>query len=111
LEQSLASDRLFPDACRLLALVTAAAALGLAALGAILFLSADEPQTSPVLADNAGALNSLLESTEQLIERLGILNLNPHSEESPPVVNHQRQIGAREIGRSRRHPNSIRHGW
>ena len=36
-----------------LALVAAAAALGLAALGAVLFLNADEAQTATVLANNA----------------------------------------------------------
>ena len=62
-----------------LGLVSAAAALGLASLGAILFLSADEAQSSPMLADDAGALDALLEPSKQLIERLGILDLNPHA--------------------------------
>jgi hypothetical protein len=60
-------------------LVAAAAALRLAALGAILFLRADEAQATPVLANDAGPFNTLLESPKQLIERFGILDLNPHA--------------------------------
>ena len=60
------------------------AAFCFATLGPILFLGTDEPQTAPMFADNAGALDALLESPEQLIERFGILDLNTHSSESPP---------------------------
>lgn len=62
-----------------LGLVPAAAALGLPALGAILFLRADETQATPVLTNDAGSFNTLLESPKQLIERFGILDLNPHA--------------------------------
>ena len=64
---------------RSLSCVSAAAALGLTALGAILFLRTDEAQTASMFPDNAGAFDALLETTEQLIERLGIFNLYPHA--------------------------------
>ena len=60
-------------------LVPPAAALGLSALGAILFLRADKTQATPVLTNNAGPFNALLESAKQLIERFGILDLYPHA--------------------------------
>ena len=59
--------------------VAATSALGLAALGAILFLRADEAQATTVLSNDARPLDALLETTEQLIERFGILDLNPHA--------------------------------
>jgi hypothetical protein len=61
-----------------LALVAAAAALGLATLGAILFLDADEAQAAAVLTDNTGALDPLGESLEELLEALGISQFNSH---------------------------------
>ncbi len=63
----------------LLGLVAASTALGLAALGAALFLNADEAQTAAVLADDAGALDALVEAPEQLLEALGIALFNPHA--------------------------------
>jgi len=57
----------------------AAAALGLTTLGPILFLRGDEAQSASMFADNARAFDALLEATKQLIERLGILDLNTHT--------------------------------
>jgi len=62
-----------------LGLVPAAAALGLPSLGAILFLRADEAQAAAMLADNPGPFDAFLEPSKQLIERLRILDLNPHA--------------------------------
>jgi len=53
----------------LLALVPAAAALGFAALGPVLFLGADESQTAPVFTNDPRTLNSFGKSTKQLIKR------------------------------------------
>jgi hypothetical protein len=60
-------------------LVPAAAALGLPSLGAILFLRADKAQPAAMLTDNPGPFDAFLESSKQLIERLRILDLNPHA--------------------------------
>ena len=60
----------------------AAAALGLAALGAVLLLDADEAQAAAVLADDPGALDALVEAAKQLLEALRIANLNPHASRS-----------------------------
>jgi len=72
------------SACELFRLVSPAPTLGLAALGAVLFLNADEPQTSPVLPDDSGSLDPLVESAQQLLEALGLSNLNTHKCSSPP---------------------------
>jgi hypothetical protein len=58
--------------------VAAAAALGLAALGAILFLDADEAQPAAMLADDARALDTLREAAEELIEALAVAEFYPH---------------------------------
>ncbi len=75
--------RVFRFGCRLCGGGAAAAALGLAALRAVLFLNADEAQAAAVLADDAGALDTLLEAAEELVERLGIFDLNAHAAEPP----------------------------
>ena len=59
--------------------VAAAAALGLAALGAVLFLDADEAQPATMLANDAGALNALVETAEELIEALAFTEFCPHA--------------------------------
>jgi hypothetical protein len=59
--------------------VAAAAALGLAALGPVLFLDADEAQAAPVLPDDSGSLNGFVETAKELLEPFGIANLYPHS--------------------------------
>lgn len=68
----------------LLGLGAAAAALSLSALRAVLFLDADEAQTTSMLAEDSAALDGLIESTEKLIKALVISNLNTHKPESPP---------------------------
>lgn len=68
----------------LLGLVASASALGLAALGPILFLNANEPQSTAILTDDTGSLDSLVESPQQLLEAFGISNLNTHKCSSPP---------------------------
>jgi hypothetical protein len=59
--------------------VAAAAALSLAALGAVLFLDADKAQAATMLADHAGALDALVEASEELIEALPFAKFNPHA--------------------------------
>jgi hypothetical protein len=71
---------------RLLRLVAAATSLGLAALGAILFLNADKTQASAVLPDNSGPLDTLVESAEQLLKAFAISKLNTHKCSSPPLA-------------------------
>ncbi len=60
-------------------LVSPAASLRLAALGAILFLDANEPQAPPVLPDDSGALDRLIEATQELIESFRLSHLDPHA--------------------------------
>jgi hypothetical protein len=48
--------------------VAATAALSLPALGSVLFLNADKAEAAPVLADDAGALDSLIETAKELLE-------------------------------------------
>ncbi len=67
-------------------LVAAAAALGLATLGPVLFLHADEAETAPVFTDDPGALDALGEATEQLLEALGVAEFHTHTLFSPPLV-------------------------
>ncbi|HEU0165193.1 MAG TPA: hypothetical protein VFQ54_09110 [Thermomicrobiales bacterium] len=71
-------------ATRLLGLVAATSALGLAALGAVLFLNADEAQASAMLANNPGSLDPLIEPAQQLLEAFAVSNLNTHKCSSPP---------------------------
>jgi hypothetical protein len=59
--------------------VAAAAALSLAALGAVLFLDADEAQAATMLANHARALDAFVEATEELIEAFSLAELNPHA--------------------------------
>src|SRR5688572_5570715 len=59
--------------------VAAAAALGLAALGPVLFLNANEAQTAPVLPDDSGTLDGFVETAKELLEPFGITNFYPHS--------------------------------
>ena len=70
-----------PTGCRwpLLGLVATAAALGLAALSAVLFLNAREPQTAAVLPDDPGPLNALVEPAKQLFETFVIANFDTHN--------------------------------
>ena len=72
------------QAIALLGLVASATALGLAALGPILFLNANEPPSTAILTDDTGSLDSLVESPQQLLEAFGISNLNTHKCSSPP---------------------------
>jgi hypothetical protein len=46
----------------LLGLVASASALGLAALGPILFLNANEPKPTAIFTDDTGSLDTLVES-------------------------------------------------
>jgi hypothetical protein len=62
-----------------LALVAAAATLGLAALGAVLFLNADEAETTPVLANNARSLDAFCEPAEKLLKAFRITDFNSHA--------------------------------
>ena len=71
--------RLGPESGR----VASAAALGLAALGAVLFLDADEAQATTMLTDHTGTLDGLREALEQLVEALGVTHLNTHTRLSP----------------------------
>lgn len=59
--------------------VAAAAALSLAALGAVLFLDTDEAQAATMFADNAGALDALVEAAEKLIKALPVTEFCPHA--------------------------------
>ena len=67
----------------------AAAALGLTSLRSVLFLDADEAESSTMLTEDTGALDGLIESTKQLFEAFAISNLNTHKLESPP---HQTRV-------------------
>src|SRR5215203_3796414 len=71
------------SAWKALARVTAAAALGLPTLGAVLLLRADKAQATTVLTDDSGPLDALRKPLQQLIERLGILDLDSHAFSSP----------------------------
>ena len=68
----------------LLGLVAASTALGLAAFGPILFLNANEPQSTSIFTDDTGSLDTLVESAQQLFKVLGISKLNTHKCSSPP---------------------------
>jgi hypothetical protein len=68
----------------LLCLIATSAALGLAAFGPILFLNADEPQSTPIFPDDAGSFDTLVESAQELLKVLGISKLNTHKCSSPP---------------------------
>lgn len=59
--------------------VSAATALGLAALGAVLFLHTDKAQPATMLANDARSFNTLIEATEELIEALSITDFSPHA--------------------------------
>lgn len=78
----------------MLARVAAAAALSLPALGTVLFLNANEPETPPVLPNNARALDPLGEATKQLLEALRISHFNPHTFDSPSSSSTRHSIGA-----------------
>ena len=58
--------------------VAAAAAFGLAALGAVLFLDADEAQAAAMLADDARTLDAFREAAEELIKALAFAKFYPH---------------------------------
>jgi hypothetical protein len=62
-----------------LALVAAAATLGLAALGAVLFLDANEAETTPVLTNNARSLDAFCEPAEKLLKAFRITEFNSHA--------------------------------
>jgi hypothetical protein len=62
-----------------LALVAAAATLGLAALGAVLFLDANEAETTSVLANNARTLDAFCEPAEKLLKAFRITDFNSHA--------------------------------
>ena len=62
-----------------LALVAASAALGLAALGAVLFLDAYEAETTTVLANNARTLDAFCEPAEKLLKAFRITEFNSHA--------------------------------
>jgi hypothetical protein len=62
-----------------LALVAASATLGLAALGAVLFLDANEAETTPVLANNARTLDAFCEPAEKLLKAFRITEFNSHA--------------------------------
>jgi hypothetical protein len=71
----------FGDACRrttLLGRGSTATALGLTALRSVLFLDADEAESAAMLAEDTGALDGLIESTQQLLKAFAISNLNTH---------------------------------
>jgi hypothetical protein len=71
----------FGDACRrttLLGRGSTAAAFSLSTLRAVLFLDADEAESTAMLADDTGALDGLIESTQQLLKAFAISNLNTH---------------------------------
>jgi hypothetical protein len=67
-----------------LALVAAAPALSLAALGTVFFLYRNEPQTTAMLPDDPGSLDALVESPEQLLKAFVVSNLDTHIRSSPP---------------------------
>jgi hypothetical protein len=62
-----------------LALVTAAATLGFAALRSILFLRTNETQAAAMLANNAGTLDAFCEPAEKLFEALRLTEFNTHA--------------------------------
>jgi len=62
-----------------LALVAATAALGLPALRAVLFLRADEAQTTAMLSDDARTLDTLGEPAEKLLEAFRLAEFNTHA--------------------------------
>ncbi len=68
----------------LLGLVATSTAFGLAAFGPILFLNANEPQSTSIFTDDTGSLDTLVESAQQLFKVLGISKLNTHKCSSPP---------------------------
>jgi hypothetical protein len=76
---------------RLAALVSPAAALSLAPLGAVLLLDADEAQAAAMLTDDAGALDPFCEPAQQLLKSFGFAELNSHSLFSPPSAPQQRR--------------------
>jgi hypothetical protein len=59
--------------------VPPAPALGLAALRPILFLHADEAQTTAVFPDDPGPLDPLGEPLQQLLKRLGFFQFDTHA--------------------------------
>jgi hypothetical protein len=67
-----------------LALVTSASTLSLSALGPVLFLGGNEPQTTTVLPDNPGSLDALVEPPQKLLKAFVISNLDTHIRSSPP---------------------------
>jgi hypothetical protein len=69
-----------------LALVAAAAALGLAALGAVFFLNAYKAKATAVLANNARPFDALREATEKLLKALRITELNTHALNHHPSI-------------------------
>jgi hypothetical protein len=44
----------------------------------------DEPQSTAILADDTGTLDTLVESPEQLLKAFVVSNLNTHKCSSPP---------------------------
>lgn len=71
----------FGDACRLTTLLgrsSTAAALSLSALRPVLFLDADEAESATMLSEDTGALDGLIESTQQLLKAFALSNLNTH---------------------------------
>lgn len=71
----------FGDACErttLLGRSSTAAALGLSTLRPVLFLDADEAESAAMLTENPGALDGLIESTQQLLKAFAFSNLNTH---------------------------------
>ena len=70
-----------------LALVAAAATLGLAALGAVFFLNTHEAKAAAMLANNARPLDALREASEKLFEALRITEFNTHALNHHPSIN------------------------
>jgi hypothetical protein len=71
---------------RLLGLIASASAFRLAALRPVLFLDADEPKTTAVLANDPGTLDALGEPSQQLLEALRLSHFNTHKYSSPPSM-------------------------
>ncbi len=90
----------------LLGLVAASTALGLAALGPILFLNANEPQPTAILPDDPGSFDALIESPQLLLKALGVSNLNTHKCSSPPSKACVRSLhsSVRHFGRQQKTP-------